>query len=177
MKAKVLMTALLMGYSVFTMAQPSEKEQQHCNQMGPDKEMLGKGGPQGPESDLNLTDEQKDAFKKSHLAMQKELQPLQNQLAEAKVHQRTLETSEKIDMDAVNKNIEKIGALKVQIEKIETKYRLDMRAQLTDEQRIMFDAHGPKMMDGPRMMEGSKMMDGPQGGMRDNKPYHGGMDK
>jgi Spy/CpxP family protein refolding chaperone len=82
------------------------------------------------------------------LATQKQIQPIRNELGEANARQKTLTTAEKPDLNAINKNIEKIGALKVEMAKIQAKHRLEMRAQLTDEQRLKFDAHkGMRMQD------------------------------
>jgi Spy/CpxP family protein refolding chaperone len=105
-------------------------------------------GQRGPGNGLNLTDAQKEAFKQSMLATQKQIQPIRNELGEANARQKTLTTAEKPDLNAINKNIEKIGALKVEMAKIQAKHRLEMRAQLTDEQRLKFDAHKGKMMQG-----------------------------
>ncbi len=139
MKTKVLMLAVLLGLTTVVVAQPKEKEQGK-NFQGPKHEMRMDDRKGGLENGLNLTDAQKEAFKQSRLAMQKQLQPIQNELGEAEAHQKTLMSAEKPDLTAINKNIEKIGGLKVEMEKIKTKNHLDMRAQLTEEQRLKFDA-------------------------------------
>jgi Spy/CpxP family protein refolding chaperone len=82
------------------------------------------------------------------LAMQKQLQPIRNQLGEARAHQKTLAAADKTDMAAINKNIEKMGGLKTDMAKIQTKYHLEMRAQLTDEQRLKFDRFKHQKKDG-----------------------------
>lgn len=138
MKTKVLFIALFLGLSVALFAQPKENEpargQSHKHEMRVEHRNAG------PLAGLNLTDAQKEAFKQSHLTMQKQLLSLRNELGEAEAHQKTLMSAEKPDLAAINKNIEKIGELKVGMEKIRVKNRLDMRAQLTDEQRLKFDA-------------------------------------
>ena len=107
---------------------------------GLEREMQMKGGQRGgPFNTLNLTDVQKEAFKQSMMAIHKQLQPLQNEVGEALAHHKTLITAEKPDLDAVNKNIEKIGALRIEMAKIKAKHHLEMRAQLTDEQKFEFD--------------------------------------
>jgi len=111
---------------------------------GQDHKMM-QGERRGPTAGLNLTDTQKDAFKQSMMEMQKQIQPLRNQLGEAEAHQKTLVTAEKPDLSAVNKNIEKIGELRVEMAKIKAKHHLDMRAQLTDEQRLKFDLEKGRM--------------------------------
>ena len=144
MKTKILMLAVLLGLTTVVVAQPKEKEQGKSFQ-GPKHEMRMDDRKGGTENGLNLTDAQKEAFKQNRLAMQKQLQPIQNELGEAEAHQKTLMSAEKPDLAAINKNIEKIGGLKVEMEKIRTKNHLDMRAQLTEEQRLKFDAFKGKM--------------------------------
>jgi Spy/CpxP family protein refolding chaperone len=154
MKTKVLMLVVLLSMSAVLFAQPKGQDQirpfhGQKGEMGMDR---GSGGPM---NGLNLTDSQKDAFKQSMMAVQKQMQPLRNQLGEAEAHQKTLMTAEKPDLSAINKNIEKIGEFKVEMAKIQAKHRLEMRAQLTDEQRLKFDMFKHQMKDG-RGMKGPK---------------------
>ncbi len=148
MKTKVLVLAVLMGLATGLIAQPNEKEEGKTRR-GPNPEMR-MDGQRGIENGLDLTDVQKEAFKKSMLAMQKQLQPIRNELGEARARQKTLTTAEKPDMDAINKNIEKMGSLKTEMEKIQTKNHLEMRAQLTDEQRLKFDRFDHLKKEGKR---------------------------
>lgn len=138
MKTKILMIAVLLGLTTAVMAQPSGNEQEKPFH-GQNREMKMGQHKGARENGLNLTDAQKDAFKQSRMAMQKQLQPLQNELGEAKAHQKTLMSVENPDLAAINKNIEKIGSLRVEMAKLQAKNRLDMRAQLTDEQRLKLD--------------------------------------
>ena len=138
MKTKILMLAVLLGLTTVVIAQPQAREQGKSFQ-GPKHEMRMDDQKGGPGNRLNLTDAQKEAFKQNRLGMQKQLLPIQNELGEAEAHQKTLMTAEKPDLATINKNIEKIGSLRVEMAKIRTKNRLDMRAQLTDEQRLKFD--------------------------------------
>ena len=156
MKTKILMLAVLFGLTSVVIAQPKEKEQGK-NFQGKRHEMRMGEGQRGPEEGLNLTDVQKEAFKQSMLAIQKQVQPLRNELGEAEAHQKTLMSAEKPDLAAINKNIEKIGGLKVEMEKIKTKNHLDMRAQLTEEQRLKFDARKGHMRGGKGMKGHERM--------------------
>jgi Spy/CpxP family protein refolding chaperone len=159
MKTKVLVFAMCMGFTTLLMAQPKENGTKNANR-GPEHEMRMEER-HGPGNGLDLTDVQKDAFKQSRLALQKQLQPLQNELGEAEAHQKTLMTTEKPDLTAINKNIEKIGGLKIEMAKLQAKNRLDMRAQLTEEQRQKFDMHHNNMRHG----------EGPEG-MRHGREMH-----
>ena len=146
MKTKVLMLAVFMGLTTVLVAQPDEKGEGKSRR-GPLPEMR-MGEQRGNENRLDLTDAQKEAFKQGMLAMQKHLQPIRNELGEARAHQKTLTTVEKPDMAAINKNIEKMGGLKTEMAKIQNKYHLEMRAQLTDEQRLKFDRFDHQKRDG-----------------------------
>ena len=145
MKAKILSIVLLMSLSAVLVAQTTENVPKKAFR-GPEKEMRMNSGQRGLANGLNLTDAQKETFKQSMMAMQKQIQPLRNEIGEAEAHQKTLVNVEKPDIAAINKNIEKIGALKIEMAKIQTKHHLDMRAQLTDEQRLKFDLRKGGMM-------------------------------
>jgi Spy/CpxP family protein refolding chaperone len=153
MKTKVLMLAVFMGLTTVLAAQPDEKGEGKSRR-GSNPEMR-MDEQRGHENALDLTDAQKEAFKQSMLAMQKQLQPIRNELGEARAHQKTLTSVEKPDMNAINKNIEKMGSLQTEMAKIQTKYHLEMRAQLNDEQRLKFDRfdHRKRNGNGPEGMK------------------------
>lgn len=150
MKTKILMLVVLLGVSAVLYAQPKGQDENKPFH-GQKGEMVRERGMSGPQNGLNLTDTQKEVFKQGMLAVQKQLQPLRNQLGEAEAHQKTLMTAEKPDLAAINKNIEKIGEIKVEMAKIQAKHRLEMRAQLNDEQRLKFDMFKHQMKDGKRL--------------------------
>lgn len=161
MKTKILMLVVLLSMSAVLVAQPADRGGKKSF-IERDKVMHMNERQRGSGERMNLTAEQKEAFKKSMLEMQKQLQPIRNELGEAEAHQRTLTSTEKPDLGAINKNIEKIGSLKVEMAKIQAKHRFEMRAQLTDEQRLKFDAHKGKMMQnrGPKGMQHRMRMQG-----------------
>ncbi len=143
MKTTILSFALLLmvvlgvnGQPVHPGVRPSDAPKSKI-QKGPDHQGMMKA--------LNLTDEQKEAFKKIMLAIPKEIKPLRNELGEAAAHQRTLISADKPDMTAINKNIDKMGALKTEMAEIEMKYRLERRALLTDEQRLRAEGMKAKL--------------------------------
>ena len=146
MKTRILALAVLMGLATSVMAQQNGKKEDKQNHGNNPEMRMHK--PQGQADALNLTDAQKESFKQSRIALEKQLQPIRNELGEAEARQRTLTTTEKPDMDAVNKNIDKIGALKTQMAKLQVKHHLEMRAQLTDEQRLKFDMFRHQQRDG-----------------------------
>jgi len=161
MKTKILVIAVLLGLTTAVMAQPKGNGQERPFR-GQDKEVKMGERKGGPENGLNLTDAQKEALKQSRLAMQKQLQPIQNELGEAQAHQKTLMSAENPDLTAINKNIEKMGSLKVELEKIKVKNHLDMRAQLTEEQRLKLDARKGQMKGGDGMKGPRGFRSGPE---------------
>lgn len=98
--------------------------------------------------------------------MHKQIQPLKNELGEAMAHQKTLMTVEKPDLSAIDKNIDKIGDLRIRMAKIISRHHLELRAQLTDEQRLKFDLFSEKK----RGKKGPMNMN-----RRHNMPLHKGM--
>ena len=143
MKTKILMLVVLMSCSAALMAQPADNGSKKSFH-GQSREMGKSADQKDPKSGLNLTDAQNDAFKQSMIDTHKQLQPLRNELGEVQAHQKTLMTADKPNQNDINKNIEKMGALRVEMEKIQAQHRLDMRSQLTDEQRLKFDIHKGK---------------------------------
>jgi Spy/CpxP family protein refolding chaperone len=173
MKAKILMVVMLMSLSAIVIAQTSELVPKTQDMQRKEAEMQKKEAVmrkkeaamrqmQMAGDRLNLTEAQKASFKESMIASQKQLQPLRNQLGEAEAHQKTLVTAEKADLGAINKNVEKIGELRVQMAKIQAKRLVEMRAQLTDEQRLKFDLFHEKMKNG-KGPKGMKHGKGPMG--------------
>ena len=144
MKTKILSLVLVLVIVWGANAQPRINKDVRIIK-GPKAGMQMNAGPQGMAKALNLTDEQKEAFKKNMLAMHKEILPIRNEIGEAEAHQKTLMSVDKPDMSAINKNIDKIGALKTELAKVEIKHRLEMRGQLNDEQRLKFDMLKQKM--------------------------------
>ena len=87
-----------------------------------------------------FTDEQKETIKELRLEMAKQMKPLRNELGELEAKQRTLTTEANPDMNSVYKNIEKISEVKTEIAKIMAKHNQDVRAMLTEEQLLKYDA-------------------------------------
>ena len=161
MRTKILMLVVLLSLSAGLIAQTDENDSTKSFR-GHNRELRMDDNQRGHANGLNLTDAQKEAMKQSRLATQKQLQPLHNELGELKARQKTLITAEAPDTDAINKNIEKLGALEVEMAKIQAKQHLEMRAQLTDEQRLKFDIHkgGRQKHNGHKGMKQGKGMHG-----------------
>ncbi len=107
----------------------------------------------------DLTKDQMDQIKTLRTSMLKQTNPIRAEIREKKAHLQTLSINEKPDMAAINKTIDEIGALKTKMMKIRAKFRQDVRALLTDEQRVIFDSKA-----GNRMGHGMKGQRGPKQG-------------
>lgn len=164
MKTGILILGMMLGMATMGFAQ---KDSQGDKKPEPGTEQrFNRFGQHDPARGLNLTDEQKEAFRKSFIEVQKKIKPLKNELGEAKARQKTLTTADNPDLNAISKNIDKISDLKAQIQKIMVKHHLEMRAQLTDEQKLKFDNFKHKMKNGSRR-EGN--FRGAQRPMRQNR--------
>ncbi|QZE13949.1 Spy/CpxP family protein refolding chaperone [Halosquirtibacter laminarini] len=88
---------------------------------------------------LNLTEDQKSEIKEIRLASQKTMKPFMDQLRELTAHQKTLMTAEKPNQKEIDKNLEKIGDMMTELAKEKSHSTQEIRALLSDEQRIQFD--------------------------------------
>jgi len=152
-KTKLLIIMVMVGLSTVMTAQTQESKPA----LKPGLQVKGMPLHQQqrtPLQFLNLTDAQKETMKKSALEMHKKMQPVRNELGEAEARQKTLVTAEKPDIKAINKNIERIGELKVEIAKIAAAQRLEMRALLTEEQRMKLDMSRERKTTGQGRMAG-----------------------
>jgi Spy/CpxP family protein refolding chaperone len=144
MKTSILSLAVVMIMGLSLSAQPVINKNVRVIR-GVQPGMQVNANHQGLAKALNLTDEQKASFKKIMLAMHKEILPIRNEIGEAQAHQKTLLSADRPDLAAINKNIDRIGALKIEIAKAAVKHRLEMRSLLTDEQRMKFDSWKERM--------------------------------
>jgi len=101
-----------------------------------------------------FTEEQLAKVKELRLESAKQIKPLRNELNELEARQQTLTTADKADQKAINSNIDKMWTIKADIEKIRAKQHQEIRAMLSDEQLIKFDAMKGSMRHRPDMSEG-----------------------
>ncbi len=136
----VLVAGILISGSI--LAQKPEKNFKGSPEMG---EMGQRQKHDGFMKD-SLTSKQKEAIKEIREKTAKETKPLHDQLSELMALHRSLVTAEKPDMAAINASIEKMGALKISIEKADTAQQMEVRKLLTEKQRIQMDKkHGFEM--------------------------------
>ena len=101
-----------------------------------------------------FTEDQQKQIKTIRFETAQQVKPLRNQLNELEAHQQTLSSAEKTDMAAIYQNIDKMSEVKAGIQKLMAKQRQDIRALLSDEQKLKFDSMRGHMRD--RGKEGFK---------------------
>jgi len=90
---------------------------------------------------LDLSEAQQEKIKELHLKTQKEAIQPNNQLNENRAKMRTLSTADKPDMKAINSLIDESAKVQADLQKMRAANHQEVRAMLTDEQRIIFDSN------------------------------------
>jgi Spy/CpxP family protein refolding chaperone len=94
---------------------------------------------------LDLTEEQKDQIKQIHLAHMKDVQPLKDELKINRAKVNALLKNDDPDMEKIVSLVEADGKLLTQIQVKSIEQKIKVRSLLTDEQKIIFDAHSEQM--------------------------------
>jgi Spy/CpxP family protein refolding chaperone len=96
-----------------------------------------------PPSLLNLTDEQRKAFKKLDLDLQKEILPMRNESDVKQLELEAEKTEDQPDLKKIYALIDDIHRLQASIEKKSVAADLQKRSLLDDKQRKIWDTDGP----------------------------------
>jgi Spy/CpxP family protein refolding chaperone len=92
----------------------------------------------------DLTQEQKDQLKALRLQEMKAMTRYKNQLDEYKAKLKTLTTSDNVNLKDVDKVIDQMGKIKLEMAKNKLSNRMAVRNLLTDDQKVLFDMHAMK---------------------------------
>ncbi|MCF8371310.1 MAG: periplasmic heavy metal sensor [Bacteroidales bacterium] len=139
MKSKLFLVVAIMligaGISL-GQKEKSEKEDAPCpmaekHHFKGDKHL----GPHIPD----LTEAQEKQMQTLRLKFGQDVLPLKNEMKEKEARLISLKTAKDIDIAAINKQIEEIGQVKINLEKKHAALEQEMRKVLTDEQRLHFD--------------------------------------
>ncbi|HIE16092.1 MAG TPA: periplasmic heavy metal sensor [Bacteroidales bacterium] len=143
----IMMAAMIVSTTAFAQGPGQGKGMKKANAEMQMKQMIP-----------DLTDDQLTKIKSLRLETMKLIIPLRAEMREKKAHLNSLAVAEKVDWKAIEKTIDEIGAIRVKMMKYRAKLRQDIRALLTDDQRIIFDnkagsmmRHGKKNYNRPRM--------------------------
>lgn len=156
MKTKILSILFI---ALFAISTPALAQKQTEKKRSPEqREMMMKRHKQMRERQQSFfTEEQKEAMKAMRLETVQAVKPLKNELNELNARQQTLITADKTDFNAINKNIDQISELKAEIMKIMAKQHQEVRAMLTEEQLVKFDAMKMRRGDRKGNFDGRKM--------------------
>ena len=113
-----------------------------------------------------LTEEQEANIRQIHLDLQKQILQVNNRIREKEAQLRTQMTQDKPNEGQIDRLVEEIGALKTSAAVARTATHMKVRAQLTEDQRVLFDQRGGRPYgmgaDGPgrgaRHRDGSCML-------------------
>ena len=137
MKARQFYLTILIMFAMTMMAMA---------QPGPGRGEGRHGADDGPglrASHMNLpdlTDAQKEKMNELRTANMKVILQKRNQVHEKMSRLQTLQTAEKADMKAINSLIDQMAAIKADMARQRAAHRQQVRALLTDEQRVIFDS-------------------------------------
>ena len=102
---------------------------------------------------LDLTQEQKDQIKEIHLSHMKDIQPLKDEVKINRVKVDALLKRDDPDMKQIVSLVEANGKLLTQIRVKSIEQKISVRNLLTDEQKIIYDAHGQRIRERRTMAE------------------------
>jgi Spy/CpxP family protein refolding chaperone len=113
-----------------------------------------------------LTEDQEANIRQIHVDLQKQILQVNNQIREKEAQLRTQMTQDKPNQGQIDPLMEEIGALKIAVAKARTAAHMKVRAQLTEDQRILFDQRGGRHSGmaaggpgrGARLRDGSCLM-------------------
>lgn len=92
---------------------------------------------------LDLSDEQESKVNNIFLDFQKDITPFRNEIMEKRVRLHTLMTTDNPDRNEINQLTDRIGVLQASIQKARVDMHLKIRNELTEEQKVKFDAGIP----------------------------------
>jgi Spy/CpxP family protein refolding chaperone len=137
--------------------------------------MNGPGGCRGAGIQCNipnLTEAQQKKIDELRISHQKNMLQFRNQMDIKNAQLKALTSADKADMNTINKTIDEIGALRTQMMKESENHRQQVRAQLTDEQRVQFDLRKGNRGPGPNGKCGMGGMRGFKGQGKGNGPIN-----
>lgn len=90
---------------------------------------------------LDLTDTQKEQIKAMRVDFMKELTPMRNNMGIKMAELKAASAGDNVDTKAVNKLMDDIGTMRTAMAKKQFANKQKVRSLLSDEQKVMFDAH------------------------------------
>jgi Spy/CpxP family protein refolding chaperone len=132
---------VLLGISLGIMAQPGQQKRQ-CQYEGQYCSNLP-----------DITEEQKAEIKKIHLNRMKEVQPMKDEIKINRAKLNALVKEDDPDMKEITGLVEANGKLMTQVQILQIESKIKVRSLLTEEQKVIFDAHQGKIKGRKAMSE------------------------
>lgn len=126
---------VVLGLSLSVMAQSNRRAPSHH------RSATIKAGMQH----LDLTEEQEAEIKDIHLTHMKDIQPLKDEVKINRLKVDMLLKRDDPDMKEIVNLVETNGKLLTQIQVKSIEQKINVRSLLTDEQKVLFDAHSQRM--------------------------------
>ncbi|MEI6694812.1 MAG: hypothetical protein WCO13_01985 [Bacteroidota bacterium] len=153
-KIAAVIAIIVMGFNLVLFAQETKNKPSHLGNQSIPNQMQREGDfknlppmPPPPPPVLpgipNLTKEQSESIHKLQINVAQAKFPLENNVKEKEARLHTISTVKVPDMQAIEKQIDEIAAVKVQLAKLQAAHDQDIRKLLDDEQRLIFDKRPP----------------------------------
>lgn len=138
MKANILLTAAIAAAASLSVYAQPQKGQPYMGKSPREVKQVIR--PDGVFYFGGLSDEQRTEIKKIRTERMKERTQTRNLLKEKQAKLEVLQTEDKPNMKEIDKTIDEIASVKAKDMKAEAAARQKVRAMLTEEQRVYFDA-------------------------------------
>jgi len=130
MRHKILISAfILLSTVVFSVNAQTTKKDSGCTGKGPISQIP------------NITEVQLDKISEIRTKHMKVSNDLRNQLREKRAHLQTLKSTDNPDQKDIDNTIDEITGLQNKLMKNGMAMHLEIRNQLTDEQKVYYDSH------------------------------------
>ncbi len=90
---------------------------------------------------MNFTTEQQEQLKTLRVEQMKSMTQFRNQLGEFKAKLRTITSVDDVNLKDVDKLLDEMGKVKLEMARNKLSHQQSVRAMLTDEQKVMMDIH------------------------------------
>jgi len=101
----------------------------------------GRQQGQGYRADCMLLNaDEKAALKATHTKMLKQQQPYKNEMNELRAQLKTVCTGKEVDLKKADRLIDQQATARLEMAKIRASYKSELRSQLSDEQKAMWDS-------------------------------------
>ncbi len=145
-KMKNLTTVALISFFVVlsTLTITAQNNRGKRNLMNNEKPRMEQGNFIG-QNIPDLTEKQENSIKELRTKFLKDTKNHKNTITELEAKLHTLKTADSPDMKEIYTQIEKIGDLKVKIEKAQADMEQNVRKLLTEDQKVLFDSNRRNM--------------------------------